>query len=468
MKTMKHVRKLATVLTAATLFISCTVDNLDIPEIPEPVDGSKVVTLKVTLPSKSGTATKALTENGNTITASWAKDDEILVMYTKTDGSIYNYIKATVTGVDADGRATITMELTDPKDNTTIQFGYPYSYYYGEAPDQDGTLETIAAHYDTARGEGLLRVDGDVASIDGNIVMRNTAFIWKFSSITDGTNSLISKMRTISIGVELGEGIVYHIGDATLSSPDPSKPVYIAAPALESVVSLTGIKIYIMSDISGDEKGTVYFTSKSGVTMEMGKFYSTPQLALRQVRIGDAPKDHQPPYRGWTIAADGTLYKDALSASEDYKDPVGMVVYWGEPGTADASSDTYCGLAMALDYFPTTDRAVIKWCSDATHTCLTPCTTFAAAKADIAGIANTAALLDADHLSDGHSHPAAQAVADYSVVTPPGASGWFLPACGQLYKAMSSYWNSIVSVSDFGKTNLNLESVLFFLVQYRI
>lgn len=129
-----------------------------------------------------------------------------------------------------------------------------------------------------------------------------------------------------------------------------------------------------------------------------------------------------------------------------------MVVYWGEPGTADASSDTYCGLAMALDYFPTTDRAVIKWCSDAMHTCLTPCTTFAAAKADIAGIANTAALLDADHLSDGHSHPAAQAVADYSVVTPPGASGWFLPACGQLYKAMSSYWNSIVSVSDFGRT----------------
>ena len=443
---MRHAYTLAALLTSAAL-LSCSKEPLETP-VQEPVNDSRIITLTATLAPKSdGAATKALTENGNgTITASWCVDDEIWVGYTNNSGSTVENAKAIVTDVDTDGRATITMNLVDPKDNTEITLGYPYSYYMSDnLPEQDGKLSTIAQHYDTAYGTGLLKVNGGTAELEDNVAMRNRTLIWKFNTFTEGTVAF-GFVHKIMLFLQESDGDFYTLADVAVYNT--SAPYYIAVPALAGDMKDATIYIAIEDDST---TGSRYFKGKSGVTLQAGKMYATPSLALKQVSIYDAPAfEFLYPYRGWVIANDGKMYKHKNSIPGEGQ-CVGMVAYWGAPGTADSSSETYSGLAIAPDYFPSTKYTGIAWSSDATHTCLTPCTTHGKGRADMSGISNTAALLSAEHLADGHAHPTAQAVAGYSVPTPPGASGWFLPTYGQWLKALTSYCGQGDSLGETGE-----------------
>ena len=437
-----------TVLLAMAALAACTDDPLDTQEPLIPESTSKTVTLTATLSSKHGASTKALTENTDgTMSVAWAVGEEIWVRYTNKSGSEIENAKATVTAVDADGRATISVDLDDPKDNTTVILGYPYAYYMNDnLPEQDGKLSTISQYYDTAYGTGLLRVDGDKPVLDGNVAMRSRSLIWKFGHFTVGTEEIPEMIYNIALYVRETDGSFTRLAQADLYTT--TSPFYIAVPDLPN--DLTNKDIYIVVE-NGTTTGSRYFKGKSGITLQAGKVYSTPSLALKQVSIYDAPAfEFLYPYRGWIIADDGKLYKHKNSIPGEGQ-CVGMVVYWGAPGTADSSSNTYSGLAIAPDYFPTNKYEGIAWSSDATHTCLTPCTTHGEGRADMSGISNTAALLSTEHLADGHAHPAAQAVAGYSIPTPPNASGWFLPSYGQWLKALTSYCGQGDSLGETGE-----------------
>lgn len=83
------------------------------------------------------------------------------------------------------------------------------------------------------------------------------------------------------------------------------------------------------------------------------------------------------------------------------------IAYVGAAGSADASSDTYKGLALALNNACSGGAA---WCSQYVEACMTnQYSNSNDAKGDMAGIANTDALVA--HL--GHNHPAAVAAKGY-------------------------------------------------------
>ena len=144
-------------------------------------------------------------------------------------------------------------------------------------------------------------------------------------------------------------------------------------------------------------------------------------------------------YIGSVVAADGYVYAtedDVVNAS---KTPVAKICYVGSE-TGDATYKH--GLALALR--DVSDTKV--WCPNSSIICLgSQYTTIAEAKGDLAGIANTDALVG--HAV--HIHAAASAARGYNSGThPDGTSEWFLPSVGQ--------WDKMATaVGDYGKLGLN-------------
>ena len=150
------------------------------------------------------------------------------------------------------------------------------------------------------------------------------------------------------------------------------------------------------------------------------------------------------PVVGQIIDSDGKNY-DANATLPSGVTAVAKIAYVGND--AETSTTYNHGLALALG--DVSDKKA--WCSQYQKTCLTTQYGSAdAAKGDMAGIANTDALVN----HTGHSHAAASAARDYNGGTHPmGTSEWFLPSAGQWDK-MASAAGGYVKL----RTNAGLQS----------
>lgn len=172
-----------------------------------------------------------------------------------------------------------------------------------------------------------------------------------------------------------------------------------------------------------------------------GKVYNITRSAklAAQASAGDVGK---------VIGADGRIYANASAAEAAKTTAVAMICYVGNAGTADASSATYKGLALALT--DANNGSEVAWCSHWSGTCLDTQYDNATRGNDMAGIANTYALVS--HAT--HTHNAASAARNYNSGThPTGTSEWFLPSVGQ--------WNKMITASggyETLRTNASLKS----------
>ena len=137
---------------------------------------------------------------------------------------------------------------------------------------------------------------------------------------------------------------------------------------------------------------------------------------------------------GKVIGLNGRFYATTSAAETAGTTALAVIAYVGDAGTADASSASYKGLALAL-----TDASTsAMWCTQASTICLTTqfdANALDAAKADISGIAYTDELIG--HAT--HTHAAASAARDYNGgIHPTGTSEWFLPSAGQWEKMMTA------------------------------
>ena len=142
-------------------------------------------------------------------------------------------------------------------------------------------------------------------------------------------------------------------------------------------------------------------------------------------------------YIGSVVAADGYVYATLDDVDNASKTAVAKICYVGSE-TGDATYNH--GLALALS------NDTKQWCPAGKKCLDSQYTTVAEAKGDLAGIANTDALVG--HAV--HIHAAASAARGYNSGThPDGTSEWFLPSVGQ--------WDKMATaVGDYGKLGLNL------------
>ena len=181
-------------------------------------------------------------------------------------------------------------------------------------------------------------------------------------------------------------------------------------------------------------KGTTVTATYSGTKKVIGMTV-TKRVSLAYPIVISEVTDEA--YIGSVVAADGYVYATIDDVDNASKTAVAKICYVGSE-TGDATYNH--GLALALS------NDTKQWCPAGKKCLDSQYTTVAEAKGDLAGIANTDALVG--HAV--HIHAAASAARGYNSGThPDGTSEWFLPSVGQ--------WDKMATaVGDYGKLGLNL------------
>ena len=428
----------AIALTAAT-WTACS--NDDEPTTAEQPAQPRIYTVTTTLSSRNGATTRStMTDNGDgSISAEWQVGDKIFVRYTNTSDAPVNTTAEVIAVNPSSKAATITVTLTNPKGGEFITFGYPLSRYNGSgtldpATDQIGTLADINANYAGIQGYGILTVDGSNVTLPA-VTMSPDMCIWKFS-FTDGTSDITNDITKLII--DFPNDNPYYAVTYTVT-PLSQSTIYVAMYG--DVINAEPICITALT-ASG-----FYRKSAASVTLAAGRTYTTTGFALKKAEVNKV------------FGVDGNIY-DNVAAANAASTALAKIAYVGND--AETNTTYNHGLALALTDANSGNKAT--WCSQEDDNCLgSQYENETAAKGDMAGIANTDALVG--HTT--HTHAAANAARNYNSGThPTGTSAWFLPSAGQWDKMInaaggystlrtnaglqsSNYWSSTESGSFF-------------------
>ena len=307
--------KLFFMAALALTFAACSNDdNIQNPAQPTKTEG---IPFTATISVANSAATRALTENGTTIEATWADDEEVALIYdaggtpTKTDAKVTK---------QTNGTATISATLaTGATNGSNVTIIYPSTAADGATGNvkadvlaaQDGTLTgtggtSIAEKYDIRKGTGTLKVDG-TASLNGNVSLANQNAIFK----------LTLKDIDASNDVSATSVKIYDQANTLLTTLTPAsgyeKVMYVALPTTATTLK------FAVSDGT-----TNYFNMASGLSLASKYYQSTVKLAT----VGDV------------ILSTGKCAKAGTSGA------VAMIAYLGN------GSDCTNGLAIQLNSSP--------------------------------------------------------------------------------------------------------------------
>ena len=390
----------------ALMTAACSNSDNDILTPAEQPAKAQGITITAKLaPKSSVSGTRKVTEGtgaqAGTIVAEWETHEHIAILY-EVSGTKYN-ADATIEGVDANGVATISFTVaSSTPDNTECTLVYPKTAAKADYTGVKDYATLLADQWGTLNGDldvrvGAGKIQTTTPGLDVTTQPAAQYSIFKFTTQNiSGTGITPTEFK-----VSDSEGNVI-----TTVSPS-SSPFYVALPALSTGTywfsATDGSKPYIA-------KGMV------GTATTAGNYY---QSTVKMATIGDV------------ILSDG---KFAAPSSTGTK--VAMIAYVGND--AETSTTYNHGLALALG--DVSDPK--KWCSQTSVTCLGTQYGSSTKFNDLAGIANTDALVNN---TTGHTHDAASAARDYNSGThPTGTSAWFLPSAGQWDKmatAVGSYEN---------------------------
>lgn len=291
-----HLIALAALLFAGVAITACSTsssDNEIIDQTPaQPANGKYTMTVNA---SKSSSATtRALSLDGNTLNATWTKDDVVYVTKESGDMPPTNYGTLKPTNISADGQScTLTGSISG------LQIGkgdvLTLRYHNSNYPSQKGTLDYIAEKCDVAIATVTVdKVENGLITTTGNANFESQQAIVKFSlKQPDGTTSLATDYLLVLVRNTETVDAYKVIPDAAMSD------IYVAIPgSAESKVTLTAL--------SSSGK---YTYTKSDVTFQNGKYYA---ISVKMKQAADGIKDLST-LDGEYTAPDGALLTGTLS-----------------------------------------------------------------------------------------------------------------------------------------------------------
>lgn len=412
---------MAALLVVGAIMTGCSSDdNIDNPQ--QPANKDNVVTLTATVSLDGGAGTRAI--DGTTGVKTFETGKQIAVIYKDTDNKTKKAVSTDFTPLTDATKATFTVTLDNPASNSAIRYIYPASMakdvaedatitnddatidYSGIFGSQDGTL-TKLADYDLAVKDATLSGTDQPATV----TLANPLAICKFT-LTDGSDGITSKVNSLTIS----DGT-----NAYAVTPSALDAIYVAMKPASGNIAFTAR--------TSDSK--TYFKTATGTSLVASKLYTNITVgSMVELALGKV------------FCSDGSVYADASAATTAGKTPVAKIAYLGNDAETSPTNTAFKnGLALALE-----DVSEKKtWCNQTDVTCLGTQYDNSTKFNDLAGIANTDALVG----HNSHTHNAANAARDYNSDThPAGTSAWFLPSAGQ--------WDKMIGSTGLGLSNLGL------------
>lgn len=274
--------KLFSMAAVALMMAACSSEDIMTQQEPAKQGGLVHFTATLAAPT-DGVMRTAYTEvtsgtDAGTIKVAWEVGDEILVM-NLVDPNKRGTV--TVKTVNSDGSATVEGVSSDFGNNgEKVGLAYPseMDIWKDKSITQDGTLSYIADNIDVRAGVGILKVDGDKATLEDDVNMQSGIAIWKLTlQNNDATPAALSASQ---VSIKVGDKI--EVSTATLTTA--TSTVYLALLPFDG-------KDITINAITADGYHTY---SKTGVTLEAGKYYqSTVQLAqTHEINIADLCNDY--------------------------------------------------------------------------------------------------------------------------------------------------------------------------------
>ena len=412
---------MAALLAVGAIMTGCSnEDNIDNPQ--QPANNDNVVTLTATVSLDGGAQTRAITPSTGAKT--FETGNQIAVIYKNTSNETVKAVSTDFTPMTDATKATFTVTLTNPVSNSAVRYIYPATMakdvatdasitgddatidYTGLFGSQNGNLTTLGTNYDLAVFDGSL----SGTDLPASASLLNPLAVCAFT-LKDGGSDITSSVTSLNVSDGTN---TYHV------TPTSQSTIYVAMKPVASsniaFTAATGSKTYIK-------------TTASAQTLAASTLYNNISVSMVELAVGKV------------IGADGNIYADAAAASTAGTTAVAKIAYLGSD--AETSTTYNHGLALALSDVSGSQT----WCSQTSSTCLTTqYSSESAAKADMAGLANTDALVG----HGSHTHAAANAARNYNSGThPTGTSAWFLPSAGQ--------WDKMATAAS-GYNNLGLQS----------
>ena len=271
--------KLFFMAALALTFAACSNDDNDFENPAQQPAEAQGIPFTATISMGGDKATtRALSENGSGLTATWTVDEEVALIH---NGIIDKVTVASVSGNDA----TISGTITTDADGADVTVIFPYSAVDLDTKDvkadllyaqSNGTLADVAAKYDVRKGTGTLKVSG-TASLNDDVTLNNQFAIFKFTtqSKPDQSSSL-QNTNVTSLTVTIGaQNYVITPGSATST-------LYAALPAVSGqTVSFTAT-----------DGSNLYAASKAGVSFDAAKYYQSTVKMGKVIEVfkSDDPK----------------------------------------------------------------------------------------------------------------------------------------------------------------------------------
>ena len=417
--------KLFFMAALALMTAACSNDDNDLTQQPAKAEGIPfTATISI---GESGT-TRALSESGSTLVATWDTGEKVALIYTV---SATTYVKEAEVTPQGDGTATISTTLEgSPADDTDVTIVYPYSAVDGTTKDvktdllasQNGLLTgigSIAEKYELRKTTtpAKLKIDGTTASLKGTVSLTNQNAIFKLTlKDIDGTNDV----SATSVVISDQTGVVTTVTPAS----GYENAMYVALPT-----TATTLKFLVTGS---DSKK--YFNMASSLTLGANYYQSTVKLAT----VGDV------------ILSTGKCAKAGTSGA------VAKICYLGDE-TGESAYNYTNGLALALS--DANSGSTYKWKtenSDAGHT-----------KQNSSTFTEESGLQynDATHNSD--TYPAFKAaIANNGTAAPTGCSSWFLASGYQWKKMIGAAGLSDLGLEEYTRywssTERNDKSAFYF------
>ena len=380
----------------ALTFAACSNDDNEILT-PEQLQKAEGIPFTATISMGESASTRALTENGTTIEATWATGEKVALIYTV---SATTYVKEAEVTPQGDGTATISTTLEgNPADNTDVTIVYPASAVDETTKDvktnllasQNGLLTgtgSIAEKYELRKTTtpAKLKIDGTTASLKGTVSLTNQNAIFKLTlKDIDGTGDV----SATSIVISDQTGVVTTVTPASAASE-----MYVALPT-----TATTLKFSVTNGT------TNYFNMASGLSLSASYYQSTIKLAT----VGDV------------ILSTGKCAKAGADGA------VAKITYLGSDNGEAAPFNH--GLALAMS--DASSGGYLKWStstSDAGHSKQT----------SDSFTSESGLQYNATHNSD--TYPAFKAaIANNGTAAPTGCSAWFLASGYQWKKMIDTY-----------------------------